>query len=221
MTTLTLMRRTAWVTATATAALILSACGGDNSSSSGVHEGHNAAPSGTSAASADATAGAKNPQDVRFAQGMIPHHQQAVEMARLAPGHASSPKVKDLASRIEKAQDPEIRTMTDWLKSWGEPVSPSWSPSPMESMPGMSPSAHYGMPGMMTAKDMDALKKASGRDFDTKFLTMMVEHHKGAVDMAATEKDEGEYGPAKAMAAGIITGQNAEIAEMNKLLGKS
>ncbi|MEV0484624.1 DUF305 domain-containing protein [Streptomyces sp. NPDC050508] len=203
--TRTLTRR-ATLTATAlTAALILTACGnGSDSASSG---------DGSSSASADATAGAHNAQDVSFAQGMIPHHQQALEMAKLATDRASSAEVKDLAARIEKAQDPEIQTMNGWLKSWGVDMS--------SSMSGMDDSAHSDMPGMMDSTHMDMLKKASGTDFDTMFLTMMIEHHKGAVNMATTEKNKGKYGSATAMADDIITAQTGEITEMNKLLGKN
>jgi uncharacterized protein (DUF305 family) len=207
----TLTRRTALVVATATAALALAACGGDGDGSGQGGHGSSSASAGASA-SAEATNGSHNAQDVAFAQGMIPHHQQALEMARLAADRAGSTEVKDLAARIEKAQDPEIKTMTGWLTSWGEDVP--------DAMPGMDHSAHAGMSGMMSAEDMDKLEKASGRTFDTLFLTMMVEHHKGAVEMATTEKDKGAYGPAKAVADDIVTAQNAEITEMNKLLGK-
>ncbi|MFG3214372.1 DUF305 domain-containing protein [Streptomyces tendae] len=211
-------RRTALVAATATAAFLLAACGGGSGDDSGgsAHEG----PHGSASASADAgsTPGnetgekAHNAQDVAFAQGMIPHHRQALEMARLAPDRSASAEVEDLAARIEKAQDPEITTMTGWLTAWGEEVP--------EPMAGMDHSAHSGMPGMMGDEDMAKLKDASGRAFDTMFLTMMVEHHEGAVEMAATEQAEGRYAPAKALADDIVTAQNAEITEMNKLLGK-
>ncbi|MEU6257452.1 DUF305 domain-containing protein [Streptomyces sp. NPDC047043] len=105
---------------------------------------------------------------------------------------------------MEKAQDPEIET----------------TPS---SMPGMDHSVHSGMSGMMDSKDKDrdALKKTSGADFDTMFLTMMTVHHKGAVEMAKTEKAKGSQGPATSMADDIVTAQTAEITEMNKLLGRS
>ncbi len=145
---------------------------------------------------------------------MIPHHQQALEMARLASGRAASAQVKDLASRIEKAQDPEIRTMTGWLKSWGEQV-------PMAGMDHAGHGGMSGMSGMMSDTDMAALKKATGKDFDTKFLSLMVEHHQGAVEMATTEKNKGDYGPAKGMADGIVSAQNAEIKQMKQLLGKN
>ncbi|MCX4761641.1 DUF305 domain-containing protein [Streptomyces sp. NBC_01275] len=208
--TRTLSRRVALAAATATAALVLAACGGggdDDGATSG------------SSASATASAGAHNAQDVTFAQGMIPHHRQALEMAELAADRASSSEVKDLAARIEKAQDPEIETMTGWLKAWGEDV-PEAGESMDESMPGMDHSGSSGMAGMMDDADMTKLEKSSGTAFDTAFLTMMVEHHEGAVEMAGAEKDKGRYGPAAAMADDIVTGQTAEIAEMNQLLGK-
>jgi uncharacterized protein (DUF305 family) len=207
-----LTRRTALVAATVTAALVLAACGND---SGGDNTGGSPHGSATSSSSASSSAGAHNGQDVAFAQGMIPHHRQALEMAKLAAGRASSAKVKDLASRIEKAQDPEIRTMTGWLKSWGQEVA---MPS---SMPGMGHSSGSGMAGMMDGKDMAGLEKSSGKDFDTMFLTMMIEHHQGAVEMARTEQAKGSYGPATSMAGDIIGAQTAEITEMDKLLGKS
>jgi uncharacterized protein (DUF305 family) len=199
-----LVRRTAMMATAVTAALVLAGCGNDGGGDSG-SGGHHAS------ASASSGAAAHNDQDMAFAQGMIPHHQQALEMARLAAGRASSPQVKDLAARIEKAQDPEIRTMNGWLKGWGMGMGMS------SAMPGMG---HSAMPGMMDAKDMAGLKKMSGKDFDSMFLTMMIEHHKGAVAMARTEQAKGSYGPATSMAGDIIDGQTAEITEMNKLLGK-
>ncbi|WLW51650.1 DUF305 domain-containing protein [Streptomyces sp. YU58] len=212
-TTRTTTRRVTLAAVSVTAALLLAACGNDGGS--GSHSGGHDSPSASASPSTAASEGAHNAQDVSFAQGMIPHHRQALEMAGLAADRAGSAQVKDLAARIEKAQDPEIRTMSGWLTSWGEEV-------PAGSMPGMDHSGgHSGMPGMMTDEDMADLKKASGKDFDAMFLTMMIEHHEGAVDMAETEKKSGRYGPATAMADDIITAQTAEITEMNKLLGKS
>lgn len=201
----TFPRRAVLVAATVTAALVLAACGGEDTAGGAEHAGHGAPASPT------AGTGTHNAQDVTFAQGMIPHHQQALEMARLAAGRASSTRVKDLATRVEKAQDPEITKMTGWLKAWSEDVP----------MAGMDHSGHSGMAGMMDAADMDKLEKASGKNFDTMFLTLMVEHHQGAVEMAATEKAKGRYGAATRMADAIVTTQNAEIKEMNQLLGKN
>lgn len=206
----TLARRAALVAATGAAAVVLAACGGDGADRAGHGDAGGHAPAGT-----PSPAGAHNPQDVAFAQGMIPHHRQALEMARLAADRASSGTVKHLAGRIEKAQDPEIRTMTGWLKSWGEKV-----PGDSGGMD-HSASGHSGMPGMMGAEDMAALEKLTGKAFDVQFLTLMVEHHEGAVEMARTEQSKGRHAPAKAMAGDIVTAQNAEIGEMNKLLGKS
>ncbi|MGW3196973.1 DUF305 domain-containing protein [Streptomyces sp. NPDC001118] len=201
----TLTRRAALAAVVASCALVLAACGG--SGAGGAHAAHGGA--GTRGGTAPTAGTAHNAQDVAFAQAMIPHHQQALEMARLAPGRASSAQVKDLALRIEKAQDPEIRTMTGWLRSWGERVP----------MTGMDHSGHPGMSGMMSDADMAELKKAQGKGFDTKFLSMMIKHHQGAVQMAGTEKAKGAYGPAKALADAVVSAQNAEIKEMKKLLG--
>ncbi|WEO98812.1 DUF305 domain-containing protein [Streptomyces sp. FXJ1.172] len=208
MTTRTSTRCAALAALAVTAVLVLAACGGGGDASGHAGPGTSATPS--------ASAGTKhNAQDVAFAQDMIPHHQQALEMTRLAPDRASSAQVKDLASRIEKAQDPEIRTMTGWLRAWGEKVP----------MAGMDHSGHSGMPGMsgtsgmVSDSDMAALKQAHGKDFDTKFLSLMVEHHQGAVEMADTERVKGAYGPARLLAATVVAGQTAEITEMKKLLG--
>ncbi|QKZ20013.1 DUF305 domain-containing protein [Streptomyces chartreusis] len=205
--TRTFVRRTALAATAVTAALVLAACGGDGGDSDAAAE---------ASSSSSASAGAHNAQDVTFAQGMIPHHQQALQMAQMAADRASSTQVKDLAERIRKAQDPEIETMSGWLKTWGEDV-----PS---AAPGVGHSGHSGgsgMAGMMDAKDMDELMKASGKAFDTLFLTLMVEHHEGAVEMAESEKSEGRYAPATELADAVVTAQTAEIQEMNKLLGKT
>jgi uncharacterized protein (DUF305 family) len=149
-----------------------------------------------------------NDQDVMFARMMIPHHRQAVEMARLAEGRAADARVARLARRIEAAQAPEIRTMSGWLTAWGEPV-PGESPAP----------AHHAMPGMMSPEDMRRLAGLSGRAFDRAFLTMMIRHHEGAVAMARDELRTGVYEPARRMATAIVSSQSAEIREMKGLLG--
>ncbi|MEW1996909.1 DUF305 domain-containing protein [Streptomyces coelicoflavus] len=206
-----LMRRTAAVAAAGAAALVLAACGGsgDDDSSAG-HGGHAATASSSAPASASASQGQHNAADVAFAKGMIPHHRQAVEMADLAPDRAQSTEVKKLAADIKKAQDPEIKTLSGWLTSWGEDV-------PAE---GAMDHSMHDMGGMMTAEEMTELKNASGKAFDTAFMEMMIKHHEGAVDMAKTEQADGTYGPAKKMAGEIIDSQSAEIEQMNELLGK-
>ncbi|MFH0517293.1 DUF305 domain-containing protein [Streptomyces sp. M41] len=218
--TRTLVRRAALAATAVTATLALAACGGDDGGSgSGTAAGKPTSPT--------AGTGAHNDQDVAFAQGMITHHRQALEMSESAAGRASSAKVEDLAARIERAQGPEIEKMSGWLKTWGEEV-PSATPGADHSgghtgggSGGSGGTGHSGMAGMMDAEDMTRLMKASGKDFDTLFLTLMIEHHEGAVEMATTEKAKGAYGPATELADAVITGQTAEIREMNKLLGKS
>ncbi|MET9420603.1 DUF305 domain-containing protein [Streptomyces sp. NPDC006540] len=204
------IRRAAAGAAAAAAAVLLAACGGGDESSSG-HGGH--APSAPSAStSASAQEGKHNAADVAFAQGMIPHHRQAVEMADLAATRAGSADVKALAAEIKKAQDPEIKTLSEWLTSWGEDV-------PKDDEGGEH--AGHSMSGMMTPEEMGELEKASGEAFDTAFLKMMIKHHEGAVDMAKTEQADGSYQPAKDMAGDIVTSQSAEITRMNELLGKN
>ncbi|MFD3940957.1 DUF305 domain-containing protein [Streptomyces sp. NPDC058611] len=209
MTKRSLIRRATATAAATTAALVLAACGGNGNDSGAAHNGHNATTP-SSSASAPAQQGNHNAADVTFAQGMIPHHQQAIEMADLAATRAESAEVKKLADEIKKAQDPEIKTLSGWLTSWGEQV-----PAEREGHGG------HDMSGMMTAEEMKQLESSSGKAFDTAFLKLMVKHHEGAVAMAKTEQSEGAYQPAKDMAAAIITSQSAEIARMKTLLGTS
>lgn len=159
--------------------------------------------------------GAFNDADVTFAQSMIPHHEQAVQMAKLAKAHASSSEVKRLAETIEAAQGPEIKTMQDWLKDWGT----SGSDGSMAGMDHGDSGGMSGMPGMMTSEDMTGLEKATGATFDKLFLTMMVAHHTGAIEMAKTEQSQGKFADAKTLAKDIEKAQTTEIAQMNKILG--
>lgn len=152
-----------------------------------------------------------NQQDVTFATDMIPHHLQAVEMARMAQTQASAPAVKTLAEQIQAAQGPEIDTMTQWLKSWGEDV-------PDESMGGMDMGGTDSMPGMMSDQVMSDLGAAAGATFDTLWLESMITHHEGAVQMADTEITDGKDPDAIALAQSIKAAQTTEIATMNTLL---
>jgi uncharacterized protein (DUF305 family) len=206
----TLIRRTALAATAGVAALVLAACGGD----SGGHDMGSMESDSSKTATASAEAGAHNDADVEFATEVIQHHRQAVDMAEMADSRASSQEVKDLATKIKGAQDPEIKTMSGWLTSWGEEI-----PEDMSGMEGHDMSS--GMPGMMSSEDMDKLDKASGAEFDTMFLEMMVEHHEGAIEMANTEKADGKYGAATKLADDVITAQTAEIKQMKQMLGKS
>ncbi|MEW2292410.1 DUF305 domain-containing protein [Streptomyces sp. NPDC006743] len=225
-------RRTAAAAAAVTAALVLAGCGSSGTST----PAHSAPGNGSTAhpsAAPSAGRGGHNAQDVAFAQQMIPHHRQAVAMAALVPTRAASQQVKDLATRIRKAQDPEIATMTGWLKAWGAAV-PGAGATDTTDMPGDMPGMdHSGstasghsasgdsaspMPGMMSDAAMSELAKLSGKAFDRAFLRMMVDHHAGAVAMARTERDKGADSAATALAESVITSQSAEIAEMRRAL---
>jgi uncharacterized protein (DUF305 family) len=185
--------------------VILTGCS-DSSEGSGAESS-----SSDAGGSASDAGGSASDADVAFVQGMIPHHRGAIVMAQLADGRAQDPRVQDLADRIEAAQGPEIQTLTGWLEEWNEPL-------PDEDMGGMD----HGSGGMdmegMSEEDMAALDSAFGADFDRLFLDLMVDHHRGAVDMAETEIAEGSNPDAVDMARGIVESQTAEIQEMETLL---
>ena len=154
-----------------------------------------------------------NDADVTFVKHMIPHHEQAVAMARTVESNASSAEVKTLAGRIEKAQAPEIEKMKSWLKSWGKPETPATG----SDMSNMDRGKSMGM-GIMSADEMDKLRSLRGAAFDKQFLSMMIKHHQGAIEMAKTELNDGEDKDAKAMAQDIIKAQETEITRMQSLL---
>ncbi|MEU5217139.1 DUF305 domain-containing protein [Streptomyces sp. NPDC020807] len=189
------------------AGLLLSACGGNDGSDGGM-SGMDHGGTSTSA-SASASAAGFNDADVMFAQMMIPHHQQALEMAKLADGRAEDPEVRKIVAAIEKAQDPEIRKMRSWLKGWGKP----------DAVEGGSGSGH-GMAGMMSEQDMKDLSAAKGKAFDRKFAELMIAHHEGAVAMAEDERKDGLDTGARKLADDVVRTQSAEIAELRKILDR-
>lgn len=160
----------------------------------------------------DSPAKAFNDADVTFAQEMIPHHRQATEMAKLADGRTTNPEVLDLASGIIAAQQPEIDSMSGWLESWDKEV-----PSESGEMADMDHGPSSDMPGMMSGDDISRLASLSGAEFDDEFLTMMIEHHEGAIEMASTEEADGTYPRAVALAKKIQKDQAAEIERMRDL----
>ncbi|UOY00141.1 DUF305 domain-containing protein [Blastococcus sp. PRF04-17] len=194
-----------------TGVLALTGCSDDSVASHMDSMDRSAQSTGTSA---DEDA-AFNDADVTFAQGMIPHHEQAIEMAQMASERAQDPRVLDLASRIEAAQQPEIDTLTGWLEEWGV-EGDGRGGMDHGGMGGMGGIDHGG--GMMSEEDMNALMAASGAAFDRLFLEQMIEHHTGAVEMAVTESAEGRNRDAVAMAEMIRDTQTDEIAEMRQLL---
>ncbi len=147
-----------------------------------------------------------NDQDVMFAQMMIPHHAQAVEMAETILGKDDiDPRVTELAEQIRDAQGPEIELMTSWLESWGEGTEASGH-------------AGHGMEGMMSEEDVQALEDASGDEAARLFLEQMITHHMGAISMAETEIESGQNTDGTALAQQIVDDQRAEIETMNELL---
>ena len=201
--TRTTARLTRLAAALVAGALTLTACGDDTGA------GHDSMSSSDTSASAESSAEADfSDADVTFAAGMIPHHQSAIEMAQLAEGRAADPRVLDLAARIEAAQGPEIETLSGWLEQWGA-----------EGDTGMDHgSVDHGSGGMMSEQDMQALMNATGAEFDRMFLTQMITHHTGAVEMAQAELSSGSNTDALAMAESIRDSQSGEIAEMEQLL---
>jgi uncharacterized protein (DUF305 family) len=192
------MRKTlAAIALLATAGLTLTACGDDTDGNS----------TGTESSAAF------NDADVTFAQQMIPHHEQAVEMAQMAQGRASNQEVLSLAEDIEAAQGPEIDTLRRWLDTWGEDV-----PASGMDHGDMGHDSGGTMSGMMDEEQMSDLMAASGADWDRMSLEMMIEHHEGAIEMAEVEVDQGENPDAVALAEKIISDQQAEITQMQQLL---
>ncbi|GAA3542607.1 DUF305 domain-containing protein [Amycolatopsis ultiminotia] len=178
----------------AVAALLVSSCSGEQEAE------HNAA-------------------DVTFAEGMIPHHRQAVEMSSDVPAHTANPQVRSLAEQIGRAQQPEIDQLTRWLTDWA--AAPSGNPVTGNDDPGHRGMDHgdpggNGMSGMVDTAGLDRLRDGA---FDRRWLELMVRHHTGAVGMARTELAQGRDAGAKAMARRIVDTQQAEIATMRGMLG--
>ena len=201
-------KQTAVAIAAGALVAIISACGNSETATRSSESPASATAASTpNGASADVQA--HNDADVAFAQGMIPHHQQAVEMSDMVlTKKGVDPRVASLAEEIKAAQAPEIETMRSWLSDWGVAVTPPMSSgtqghdmSGHESMPGM------GVDGMMTAADMTALDEARGPDASRLFLTQMIEHHRGAISMAQSEIDGGRYAAAVSMARTIASSQ--------------
>ncbi|WP_370618931.1 DUF305 domain-containing protein [Mumia sp. Pv 4-285] len=207
MITYTARRRAAALVTAVAFGLGVSACGADDTGTSG--GGHGGHETSQESDASPAEEGDHNAADVAFAQQMIPHHRQALEMAALAPSRAGT-EVAALAERIGAAQDPEIATMTGWLEEWGKDV-----PAEDDAHAG-----HTDMPGMMSPEDLDRLEGLTGDAFDAEFLRQMIAHHEGAVAMAEDEVTAGSDPEAIALAQQVVTAQRAEIAEMQALLAR-
>ena len=160
-----------------------------------------------------------SPADVKFMQDMIMHHDQAVEMTALIESHTQNKELRSLGLRISRSQSDEINFMKRWLAARGEPTA-----APMPQTHGMHmPDHHMLMPGMLTVKQMDALKKASGEEFDRLFLKGMIQHHNGALTMVKDLFDSAGAGQDAELfnfATDVDNGQRAEIKVMQTMLGE-
>ncbi|MCM3871962.1 MAG: DUF305 domain-containing protein [Pyrinomonadaceae bacterium] len=181
-------------------------------------------PTRTLTPSTRATLPPGSPADIQFMQDMIMHHAQAVEMTDLIGSHTDNKDLRSLGARISSSQSDEIKFMKRWLAARGEPISP-----PMPEMSGMAGMARMDMsnhpmalmPGMLTPKQMGALKKAKGEEFDRLFLTGMVQHHNGALIMVKDLFDTAGAGQDAELfnfATDVDSGQRAEIRIMQTML---
>ena len=151
-----------------------------------------------------------NDADVRYLRNMIIHHQQAVEMAKLAPARAAADDVRRIADRIAATQQPEIDMMNSWLREHGQqPVDPSHAAHESHD-----PAT---MPGMATPAQLDALRSATGTAFDSMFLQLMIAHHQGALTMAGEVQTKGTDVRVQEIADDVIATQTAEINRMRAM----
>lgn len=199
-------------TAAFAAALALAACGGgDDPTISSGSDGGSVQASPVAGIDAE-----HNDADIMFITMMKPHHEAALGMAELAGARAESPLVKALADKIMAAQEPEIEMMNKMATAWGVDLeSGAAENGGGHSMSGAPSMADDSMSG---GNDMSALEPLSGKEFDREFLTRMIAHHEGAIEMAETELADGLNAQAKQMAADITESQAAEIEEMKSLL---
>ena len=151
-----------------------------------------------------------NDSDLNFTQMMIPHHEQAIEMADIAldPLVGASDSVKAIATRIKNAQDSEVTKMKAFLTSWKERLTGDSSDHHSDQMS-----------GMLSAEDIKKLSSLRGAEFDREWMTGMIEHHEGAIEMAKDVLKDGKDSAVKALANLVATVQDSEILEMKKLLG--
>ncbi|WP_019812281.1 DUF305 domain-containing protein [Saccharomonospora halophila] len=188
----------------------------------GTAPGESASPDATASASAppagagdrdstreaNADSAGHNRADIDFARDLAPHHEQAVVTAELAPERASDPAVRDLAERIAAAQEPETDQLLAMLRMWGEDVTPGGD------------SGEHEHSHLMTEETFQQLHDTTGTEFDTLWLRTMLEHHRGAVEIAQAQLDDGSDTLATMYAEKIVDRQTRQITEMRELLGE-
>jgi len=151
-----------------------------------------------------------NADDHAFATNMIPHHEQAIELAAMAPTHSTDQQLIALAAKISAEQEPEIKALRVFLVQWDENPDDNASPD--------SHSGHGAMAGMVDEATMAKLQSLQGAEFDTLWLQSMISHHQGAIEMAKAEVANGQNEDMKRMAQTMIDSQQAEITQMNQML---
>jgi uncharacterized protein (DUF305 family) len=176
------------------AVILLAACGGNQ---------HSASAGDQTTDQAD-----HNAVDMAFTRNMVPHHEQAVEMAQIVPTNTTNRQIVTLANQVISTQLPEAQAFRVWLMQW-------------QDAQGNDAASQGGMPitGMVDQRTMDRLRSLTGPAFDHLWLTSMIEHHKGAITMAQDEVAHGKNPDVIYLAHRIITRQQAEIDEMKRMLG--
>lgn len=205
------------MTAAAAAVLLgLSACTSDetDTASETTTAVETTATSGSSTTEQAEESAQHSEADVMFAQMMIPHHEQAIEMSDIILSKDDVPAdVTSLAEEIKAAQGPEIAQLTDWLEQWGEPTQPEGMDMDMGGDHDMAQ-----MEGMLSDEELQLLSDAPGPEAAELFLNQMIAHHEGAVAMAEDQVENGTYPPAVDLAQTIIDTQQQEIDTMQQML---
>ncbi|HEX9832190.1 MAG TPA: DUF305 domain-containing protein [Mycobacterium sp.] len=151
-----------------------------------------------------------NADDLAFVTNMIPHHEQAIELAAMAPERSTDSELIALAGQISAAQQPEINALRVFLVQWNE--------NPQDNASHGGSQGHGSMQGMVDDATLARLGSLTGTDFDTLWLQSMISHHRGAIEMAKAEVANGQNVDVKRMAQTMIDTQQAEITQMNQML---
>lgn len=188
-------------------ALFLTSCSGSDDHT-GAHP--------TDESSSTAAPPGFNADDHSFATNMIPHHEQAIELAAMAPEHSTDSELIALADKISAAQEPEIKALRVFLVQWDENPDDNASHGGAGGHGGDG--GHGAMAGMVDDATMAKLRSLQGAEFDTLWLQSMISHHQGAIEMAKAEVANGQNVDIKRMAQTMVDTQQAEITQMNQML---
>lgn len=192
----------------AVAILALAGCGGEAI----VPESQQGHGHGATSAAPPVSASARfNDADVMFAQMMVAHLEQGIDLAQVAKANAAKPKVKELAGAIDATQREELTMLKGWLKLWGKPETPSSDPNVH--------AAHGGLP-LLDAAVVSEVKEKSGAEFDLTYLNLMTGHQHGAVEMAQTELKDGSNPEATAYADRVRNSRQGQIQQMLTLVNE-